>query len=224
MEPGIGLAKLWRITQLQNMGSIGLLPTSMFWMLSAICASLGLVIVVLGFLGAGERGTGVALQLTARLSFLLFWLAYTGGALTALFGPTFQPLKQRAREFGLAFASAHIAHIGLVIWLCWIGAAPPVSVFVFFGIALIFTYALAFFSIGHLQRMLGPSGWWFLRTVGLNYIAYAFAKDFVKDPLGGGLKHIAAYLPFVVLAVVGPVLRLLASSMRILQLQKMSCS
>jgi len=196
----------------------------MFWMLSAICASLGLVIVVLGFLGAGERGTDVALQLTARLSFLWFWLAYTGGGLTVLFGATFQPLKQRAREFGLAFASAHLVHIGLVIWLCWIGAAPPVSVFVFFGIALIFTYALAFFSIGSLQRMLGPNGWWLLRTVGLNYIAYAFAKDFVKEPLGGGLKHIAEYLPFVVLAVAGPILRLLASTVRILQLQKMSCS
>jgi len=202
---------------------MGLLPTYTFWVLPAI-VSLGLAVVVLRFLGIGERGTDVALQLTARLSFLLFWLAYTGGALTVLFGATFQPLKQHAREFGLAFASAHLVHVGLVIWLCWIGAAPPVSVFVFFGIALIFTYALALFSIGPLQRMLGRSGWWFLRTVGLNYIAYAFARDFVKDPLGGGLRHVAAYLPFVVLAIAGPILRLLASSVRILQLQKMSCS
>jgi hypothetical protein len=46
----------------------------------------------------------------------------------------------------------------------------------------------------------------------------------VKDPLGGGLKHVAAYLPFVVLAVAGPILRLLASTVRVLRLQKMSCS
>jgi hypothetical protein len=193
-------------------------------MLSAVSASLGLVVIVLGYLGAGEAGTGVALQVTARLSFLLFWLAYTGGALTVLFGPTFRPLKQRAREFGLAFASAHLAHLGLVIWLCWIGAAPPVSAFVFFGVAVIFTYALAFFSIGHLQRMLGARSWWLLRTFGLNYIAYAFAKDFLKQPLSGGLNHVAEYLPFIVLAIAGPFLRLLASTMRILQSQKVSWS
>ena len=224
MEPGIGLGKLARATQIQNLGSMRRLPTSALWMLSALCAALGLVAVVLGFLGAGERGTDVALQLTGRLSFLLFWLAYTGGALTVLFGATFQPLKRRAREFGLAFASAHLPHVGLVIWLCWIGAAPPVSVFVFFGIALIFTYVLAVFSIGHLQRMLGSWGWWLLSVVGLNYIAFAFAKDFVNDPLGGGLKHVAAYLPFAVLSVAGPALRLLAWTVRILQLEKMSWS
>jgi hypothetical protein len=33
--------------------------------------------MALAALGHGERGTDVALQMTARLSFLLFWLAYT---------------------------------------------------------------------------------------------------------------------------------------------------
>jgi hypothetical protein len=193
-------------------------------MLSPVCASLGLVVVVLVCLGVGERGTDVALQLTARLSFLLFWLAYTGGPLTVLFGSTFLPLKRYAREFGLAFAFAHLSHVGLVIWLCWIGAAPSLSTFVFFGIALIFTYALAFFSIGRLQWMLGARSWWLLRTIGLNYIALAFAKDFTKDPLGGGLTHVAEYLPFVVLAVVALFLRLFASTVRMLQPQKMSWS
>jgi len=42
---------------------------------------------------------------------------YAGGAMTALFGPAFEPFKKRAREFGLAFASAHLVHIALVAWL-----------------------------------------------------------------------------------------------------------
>jgi len=64
--------------------------------------------------GAGERGTHVALQATARLSFVLFWPAYCAAALAALFGPSFQPLQRHVREFGLAFAAAHLVHLGLV--------------------------------------------------------------------------------------------------------------
>jgi hypothetical protein len=198
--------------------------TNALWMLAPVCASLGLAIVVLVCLGAGERGTDVALRLTARLSFLLFWLAYTGGALTVLFGSTFLLLKRHARDFGLAFAFAHLSHVGLVIWLCSIGPAPSMSTFVFFGIALVFTYALAFFSIGRMQGMLGARSWWLLRTIGLNYIAFAFAKDFAKDPLGGGLTHVAEYLPFIVLAVAAPLLRLLALTVHVLQPQKISWS
>ncbi len=180
------------------------------WIGSALCAALGLTGLVLAALGSGEPGTDVALQVTARLSFLLFWPAYAGSALAALFGPAFQPLKQRGREFGLAFASAQLVHIGLVAWLIHIGAAPGLSTFIFFGAAVLWTYLLALFSIGTLNQTLGPKGWWLLRTVGLNYIAYAFAVDFLRFPLLGGIKHVAGYLPFAVLSVVGPTLRLVA--------------
>jgi hypothetical protein len=81
-------------------------------------------------------------------------------------------------------------------------------VFVFFGVAVIFTYLLALLSIGNLQQVLGPTWWWLLRTVGMNYIAYAFFVDFVNDPLNGSIKHLVLYLPFAILAVVGPFLRL----------------
>jgi hypothetical protein len=179
-------------------------------MCSAFGAALILAVIVIVALGAGERGTVAALRASARFSFLLFWIAYAGRALTALFGPPFQPLKQRAREFGLAFAAAHLVHIGLVGWLCWIGAAPAVGVFVFFGVAAIFTYLLAILSIGNLQQLLGPRWWWLLRTVGMNYIAYAFFVDFANDPLNGSIKHLVLYFPFAILAVVGPFLRLAA--------------
>ncbi len=184
------------------------------WMSSAFCAALVLAALVLVFLGAGERGTKAGLAATARLSFLLFWAAYSGSALTALFGARFQPVKERGRELGLAFAAAHLVHMGLVGWLCWIGAAPSISVFVFFGVALIFVYLLALFSIGNLQRALGPRSWWLLRTIGMNYIAFAFFIDFMKSPLHGGVKHVVEYLPFVILAIGGPLLRAAAWAIR----------
>jgi hypothetical protein len=190
-------------------------PVAALWMGWAFCAALVLAVAVLALLGAGERGTKAALAATARLSFLLFWAAYSGSALTALFGAKFQTLKERARELGLSFAAAHLVHIGLVVWLCWIGAAPPAGVFVFFGIALIFTYLLALFSIGNLQRALGPRSWWLLRTLGMNYIAFAFFVDFMKTPLHGGVKHVVEYLPFAILAIAGPLLRIAAWTMRL---------
>lgn len=176
---------------------------------TAFAAEAVLAALLLALFGAGERGTAIALLATARLSFLLFLAAYTGGAMATLFGPllfggAFAWLRRHGREFGLAFAAGHLVHVGLVGWLCWIGAAPGIGTFVFFGTALVFTYGLALLSLRPLQRMAGRSGWRLLRTVGMNFIAYAFAADFLKDPLAGGAKHQFEYLPFAVLAVAGP--------------------
>jgi hypothetical protein len=188
--------------------------TTLVWMGSAFCAALCLAAAVLLTVGSGERGTDLALQATARLSFLLFWPAYTGGAMAALFGGKFRPLKAYTREFGLSFASAHLVHVGLIGWLCWIGDAPDRGTFIFFGIALGWTYLIALASIGRLQRMLGSKGWWVLRVVGLNYIAYAFGVDFFSKPLLTDAKHIVGYLPFAVLTVAGPTLRVAAFALR----------
>jgi hypothetical protein len=190
-------------------------PHTVLWMLSAFCAAGGLAGLVLAALGFDERGTDIALQATARFSFLLFWPAYAGGALATLFGPMFEPLKRHGREFGLAFASAHLIHIALVGWLIQIGAPPPLGTFVFFGIALLWVYLLALFSIVRLQRMLGPKVWWLLRWIGLNYIAYAFAADFLRVSPVDSLKHLIGYFPFAVLSVLGPALCLAAFLWRV---------
>jgi hypothetical protein len=189
-------------------------PTTVIWMGSAFCAALVLTAVVLLVLGAGERGTNAALALTARLSFLLFWATYAGGALRALFGATFQPLKERSRDLGLSFASAHLVHLGLVAWLCWISAVPSVSTFFVFGIAAAWTYLIALCSIAPWQQTTHPKLWWWLRVAGLNYIAFAFALDFLRHPLQGGIRHIVAYWPFAILSVAGPILRLTARIVR----------
>lgn len=196
--------------------------TTALWMGSGFGAAAALAAVVIDIIGADQKGTNAALFLTGRLSFTLFWPAYTGSAMAELFGQTFLPLRRRAREFGLAFASAHLVHLGLVAWLCRIGAAPGASTFVFFGIAVIWTYLLALFSIGRLHQTLNPWVWWLLRTVGLNYISYAFAVDFLNRPLQGGARHVVAYLPFAVLSIAGPLLFFAASAQRIWRLRQRS--
>lgn len=178
------------------------------WMGSAFAAAAALAALALAVFGANARGTVTALQMTARLSFLLFWLAYAGGGLARLCGPALRPLKRHGRDFGLAFAAAHLVHVGLVAWLCWIGAAPASGVFLFFGPPLAFIYILALVSIPRLRQMLVPghTGWRVLQAVGMSWIAYAFATDFLRDPLHGGAKYLVGYLPFAVLSVAGPVL------------------
>jgi hypothetical protein len=99
----------------------------------AFGANLLLAAVILLARGTDFHGTEPALRASARIAFVWFWVAYTGGPLTTLFGGTFLPLKQHGRELGLAFAAALSVHLLLVAWLCLIGAAPALGVFMFFG-------------------------------------------------------------------------------------------
>src|ERR1700685_1012566 len=90
--------------------------TTTEWMAAAMGVALAMALIIRLNEGPGER-VAMALRATARWSFFLFWLASTGGALTTLFGLRFSNLAARARDFGLAFASAHLVHLGLVAWL-----------------------------------------------------------------------------------------------------------
>jgi hypothetical protein len=177
------------------------------WMGAAFCCAFALAVVVLAAFGVVESGVRTALAMTARFAFLLFWPAYTGGALAALFGARFLGLKRHARLFGLAFVSALAVHLGLVALLCSLGAPPGRFTFIFFGGAAVSAYLLALFSIPALHKALDPRYWRLLSIIGMNYVALAFITDFLNQPLGGGFKHVLAYLPFTTLSLAGPLLR-----------------
>jgi hypothetical protein len=105
-----------------------------FWTAAAFCASFGLAASFVAVFGI-PKGVYIALPATARLAFLIFWPAYAGGALVSLFGRVFSPLREHARDLGLAFAAALLVHLGLVACLCVIGPTPGVESFVIFGVA-----------------------------------------------------------------------------------------
>ncbi|WP_024516051.1 hypothetical protein [Bradyrhizobium sp. Tv2a-2] len=182
---------------------------------TALGANLLLAAIILAINGASAHGTSLALDTTGRVAFLWFWAAYAGGALASLFGAAFLPLKKLGRELGLAFAAAFLVHLTLVSWLCWIGSAPPIGIFLFFGPVAALIFILALLSFGNLHRMLGPKLWWQLRTVGMNIILVAFLKDFMQDPLHGGVRHIVEYLPFTAMAIAAFLLRLAAWGLRL---------
>jgi hypothetical protein len=188
------------------------------WIGSAFGIALAIAVAVLAVSGTDNKSIRLALEVTARCSFLLFWLAYTGNAMAALFGP--ELLAGQGREFGLAFASAHLVHVGLVVWLYQISIHAPLSqdLFLFFMIGLFWTYLLAGLSFGG-AKLLGPTLWRGVRFVGMNYILLAFARDFIKPvlypkPTQNNLEHFLAYAPFAALCIAAPLLVLVFSLRR----------
>jgi hypothetical protein len=186
---------------------------SLAWMGWAFAVALVITVAVLVLAGADNKGTRLALELTARWSFLLFFLAYAGNAIALLFGPA--SLKGRGREFGLAFASAHLVHIGLIFWLGVILGRVPLSggLLLFFLVALVFTYLLAGLSFGGVKA-LGPA-WPPLRFIAMNYILIAFGRDFVlpvihPKPAQVNLGHFLFYAPFLLISIMAPLLVLAA--------------
>lgn len=183
------------------------------WMCAAFCASLILAVAVLAGMGTGEKGSIAALRATARLAFLLFLLAYAGGAMAKLFGPAFGALARYGRDFGLSFAAAQLVHIGLIVWLFHVSPHPPSFTSWFIQvecIGLVWTYVLAAISMERLGALLSRDVRRRLFAIGLEYIAFVYFLNFIVVPIRFGEPHpiqILSYLPFSVLIVAAPILR-----------------
>jgi hypothetical protein len=181
-------------------------------MAASFLIALVLAAAVLAVFGVGDRGTEIALRATARWSFLLFWLAYSGGAIAKLFKPRFNVLAQQGRAIGLAYASAQLIHVALVLWLFYLAAGPGGGMFVFWA-GIVCTYLVALFSWPRMRDALGPRLWRILLTIAMEYIAFVFAVDFILIPLQehglGGYP--LSYLPFALMLVGGAGLRIATS-------------
>ena len=205
--------ELPRLTHAGRDGPLNLADgaTPAFWIASAVTVQTGLAAVALVWFGAGPRGTAIALQLTARAAFMLFLPAYAGGAVTRLLGLRLDVVARHGRALGLAFAAALLVHLGLVGWLCAIGQTPSRGVFLLFGSAAACVYLLALFSIAPLQRLLGSTLWRSMRWVGMNWVAFAFAVDFLSAGFAATPRYLAGYMPFVLLSLGAPACRLAAA-------------
>jgi hypothetical protein len=182
------------------------------WMIGALGGGIAIAVAVLAGYGTGPDGLRLGVRVSARWSFLFFWLSYAGGAMAILFGPAFAGLARRARVFGLAFATAIQVHIGLVIWLGVVIGQIPLhgGVLWLFLVALFFADLLALLSFGTAMRNLGRLRWPLL-FLGTTYILYAFGTDFVPGALDQKTQHwlyAAEYVPFALLSLIAIPLRL----------------
>jgi hypothetical protein len=187
-------------------------PTgTLSWMVAAFLIAVVSAAVVLAVFGVGERGTVIALRLTARWSFILFWFAYTGRAIATLLGFRLAGLVRHGRDFGLAFASAQAVHVGLVLWLFYLAPGANGGM-VFFWIGIACTYLLALFSLPRLRDALDPRLWRISCMIAMEYIALVFFVDFIRIPLQANTlgNYPLSYLPFALMLVGGVCLRVVS--------------
>jgi hypothetical protein len=176
-------------------------PATFSWVAACFLIAFASATLVVTIFGAGIHGTVLVLKVTGRWSFLLFWCAYAGSAMAAVFGRRFAGLARRGRELGLSFASAQLVHVGFVVWLYHI-APEPIGAMVFFWAGVFFTYVLTLFSLPQLRAALGPRVWRISRSIALEYIALVFASDFIFLPLHEGFdKYPPTYLPLAFMLV-----------------------
>src|SRR3954454_15776152 len=187
------------------------------WIGVAIGMALVSVCLILGVGGISEKPTRLALEVTTRWSFILFWLAYTGNALAQLSG--WGGIGGSGRGLSLSYAAAHLVHVALVIWLSYLLGRIALSggLLLFFAVGLFWVYLLAALSFGG-ARAMGRQAWRITRFVGMNYILIAFGRDFMlpilhPKPAQHTLAHFLAYAPFAALSVAAPLL-VLAVSLR----------
>jgi len=184
------------------------------WVVGAFGGALAIAAAILSAGGTGPDGLGLAVRVTARWSFLYFWLSYAGGATAILFGPAFSELARVARSAGLAFAAALQVHIGLVVWLGVVTGHVPLqgALLWFFLIALLFADLLVLLSFGIGIPSLGRL-WRPLLLAGTTYILIAYGRDFVLGALDVKAQswvHAAEYVPFALLSLIAIPLRLAA--------------
>jgi hypothetical protein len=76
---------------------------------------------------------------------------------------------------------------------------------------------LALSSVAALRHVFDAESRRILRNAGLEYICLVFFADFVLDATKNGVESSLFYLPFAILTIVGPFLRMASVPIRLVQ-------
>ena len=148
-------------------------------------AALAAALLALAVHDMGAEGLLYATRWTARLSVLIFAAVFAAGGLYRLFGTSARPLVTNRRGLGLAFAAAHLVHLGaLISWFVVSGEQPLTVVLLGGGIAYALIVAMALTSTDAAQRRLGR--WWKrLHLFGIWYVWLIFFQSYLGRLLEG---------------------------------------
>jgi methionine sulfoxide reductase heme-binding subunit len=150
--------------------------------LFATVASGALFFKVFGF---NATTLFIAVRLTARMSGLLFSMAFTASSFHLLAHNSFSKwmLKNR-RYIGVSFASVHLIHLGLIVSLQLIFKAviPSIQLFntVIGIVAYVFVIAMLFTSFPRFSGKLSKKQWKLLHTVGGYWIWMVFMYTYMQ--------------------------------------------
>jgi hypothetical protein len=185
-------------------------PKVRVWIAAAVAVSVAVAIVQITVARDLRHGLPSAVGAVARVSFIPFWLSYTGGAWVTLGFRRFAVIRDHARELGLAFAAAIAVHIALIGWQTLLGDPPGRGIVIIFGAAALLTLVLSVVSIPILSKRLPRVALARFRYCATTYIALVYLRDFAIHPQPAVLYYWIAYAAFAALDVLGLAVRALA--------------
>jgi hypothetical protein len=181
----------WRITAL------------VFVIVTALTAAVFL------WMGFTEPAVRVLVRDTARISVVLFTLAFAASSLHTLLRQDWTNwLLKNRRYIGVSFAVSHTAHL-LTLAVLFVWFPHPfveeslMRVAVIGGVlAYVFIALMTLTSFDRTAAMIGPRAWRLLHTIGSYYIWVIFAQSYIpraiRDPW---------YVPLAILVLLGIGLR-----------------
>lgn len=183
----------WRIVQL----TVGL---------SVLCFA---AFYLLG--GFTEESTRQCIRLSAKVSVVLFSMAFSASAVQGLaHNSTTFWWRMNRKYLGISFAIVHLLHLAFLVLLQqWFHPvftlAKPTSLFAG-GMAYLFVVLMLLTSFEGYPRYLSQKQWKLLHTVGGWWIWAIFASSYFKRVLHGEME----YMPWAALVLAVGVLRLIA--------------
>lgn len=171
---------------------------------AALSAAAGLL--MLRMFGDGAVGTGWALDATARVSFAFWLLTFIARPLNAVSrSDVSKALVAWRRQFGIAFASAHIVHAWFIVQIAALVPADfPPARFVPGGIVYLVILMMFATSFNRTAKAMRGRSWQYLHRTGQWLIALVFLNSSLQgifNPDHNRLTHVV--LAALILAGVG---------------------
>ena len=183
------------------------------WRIVQLTVGLSVLCFVLIFAvgGFSEESTRLCIRLSAKVSLVLFSVAFSASAVQGLLrnAITFW-WRMNRRYLGISFAIVHLLHLAFLVLLQqWFHPvftlAKNTSLFAG-GMAYLFVVLMLLTSFERFSRYLSKKQWKLLHTVGGWWIWAIFASSYFKRVLHGEME----YIPWAALVVVIGVLRVVA--------------
>jgi DMSO/TMAO reductase YedYZ heme-binding membrane subunit len=183
------------------------------WRLIALVASIILLLLVAaaGWATGTAEAARMVIRWTARLSLILFLMAFTASAMVRLAPGAYTIWQRRNRRYlGLSFALSHFVHLGAILTLASVDPdlfwkLTNLVTILTGGLAYVFIAAMAASSFDRVAAAMGARLWHGVHRFGAWYICISFVFTFGKRAVMD-----AAYLPAMVLIAAALLVRLLA--------------
>lgn len=162
--------------------------------------------VMLGLIGAmdgvTEPSVRMAIRATARVSCLLFLMAFVAAPLYRLWPTGFsQWLLQNRRFLGLSMAVSHGFHAVTIgaLHIVTHGQHPQISPLAVLG--YVFLTAMTVTSFPITAKAIGRRAWRILHTAGMHYFWLAFMMEFALRALSNWIYFVLTVLVTLVMAI-----------------------